>query len=212
LIELAHPLFLILGLPLAVWLWWWAGRSLADLKPAGRRISAVVRGLMLLLVLLALAGVQMLLPGRKVGVLFVVDGSASVSTEARGAATSFIAAALGAKPADALAGVVGFASDAELWVPASASVPLPTTWPTLEKATGTNTARALDFAAALLPADSHRRLILLSDGQDTSDRAAEAANRAHAGGVEISTVPLRNPQSPEVLVERLDVPRQLKTG
>ena len=112
-IELGHPLFLVLGAPLAAWLWWWSRRSLADLRPSGRVTCAIVRALMLLCVLLALAGVQMLLPGRKVGVLFLVDHSASVSAEARTAAKEYLATAIRAKPADATAGVIGFASTAD---------------------------------------------------------------------------------------------------
>jgi uncharacterized membrane protein len=58
----------------------------------------------------------------------------------------------------------------------------------------------------------HRRIVLLSDGNDTSDRAEETAQRLASTGIEISVIPLRNPDRPEVLVERVEVPRQLKTG
>jgi uncharacterized membrane protein len=211
-IELSHPLFLVLSVPLALWVWWWSRRSLADLSPGERRLCASIRAVMFLLVLLALAGAQVLFPGRKMAVLFVVDQSASVSPEARTAARQFIASAVSAKPSDSAAGVVGFASTPALFLPTVENVSLPATWPDLPHLDGTNIASALDFASALLPADAHRRVFLLSDGQDTSDRAAEAARRVSAAGVEVSTVPLRNPQAPEVLVEHLEVPRQLKTG
>ncbi len=211
-IELAHAFFLLLGLPIAVWLLWWSRGSLADLTLRGRAVCLLVRALMLLLVLLALAGVQMLLPGRQVAVLFVVDRSASLSSEGRKMADDYVANAIREKPIDAVAGVVGFASDADLWLPGNANPSLPSEWPVPLQPAATDIARALDFASALLPGDAYRRVVLISDGQDTSDRAAEAARRARVGGVEIAAVPLRNPQSSEVLVERIDVPRQLKTG
>lgn len=210
-IEVAHPwsfLFLALCVPL---LWFAQRRSLADLTPASRRLCLVIRAVILALLALALAGINLLLPSHKVAAMFVVDHSASVSAEARGEADRFVAESIG-NAGNNLAGVTGFAAAPALWLPAAAGTSIPKSWPNLATPNATDTARALEFAAALLPAETNRRIVLLSDGNDTSDRAAEAAQRLAASGVEISVVPLRNPDRPEVLVERVDVPRQLKTG
>jgi uncharacterized membrane protein len=208
-LEVAHPLLLILALPLAAWLAWWQRRSLAGLAPGRRRAALVLRALLLLALLLALAGVSALVPGKKLAVLFTLDHSASIGPEQRAAAEKFLAAALAAKPAGDEAGVIGFAGDAALWVPPSSQPVLPESWPTLAQPHATDLAGAIELAAAVRPAEAHGRIVLLSDGHDTSDRAPEAARRS---GVEIHTVPLPAPDAPEVLVERVEVPRQLRQG
>jgi uncharacterized membrane protein len=207
--EIAHPSLLTLALPLAAWLAWWAHHSLAELAPDRRRIVFTLRTLLLLALLLALAGVSALVPGKKLAVLFALDHSASITPEQREAAQRFLSTALATKPAGDEAGVLGFAGDAALWVPPSPHPVLPEHWPELLQPNATNLARAIELATALLPAEAHRRIVLLSDGRDTSDRALEAAQRS---GIELSVVPLHRTAVPEVLVERVAVPRQLKQG
>ncbi|HET6409690.1 MAG TPA: vWA domain-containing protein, partial [Chthoniobacteraceae bacterium] len=210
-IEVAHPwsfLLLFLGVPL---LWLAQRRSLADLTPSARRLCLVVRAIVLGLLVLALAGVNLLLPSQKVAAMFVIDHSASVSSEARAEADQFISESLRAA-GENFAGVTGFAKTPALWIPIRPGGARPKQWPAMEAPNSTDIARALDFASALLPAEAHRRIILLSDGNDTSDRAAETAQRLTAEGIELSVVPLHNPKRAEVLVEKVDVPRQLKTG
>jgi uncharacterized membrane protein len=210
-IEVAHPWsFLLLGLCVPL-LWFAQRRSLADLTPGARRFCLAIRAVILALLVLALAGINLLLPSRKVAAMFVVDHSASISTEARSEADRFVGESIKAAGRN-LAGVTGFANAPALWLPPAADAALPKSWPELPAQNATDTARALEFAAAMLPADAHRRIVLLSDGNDTSDRAAETAQRLAGTGIELSVVPLRNPDHPEVLVERVEVPRQLKTG
>jgi Ca-activated chloride channel homolog len=210
-IEVAHPWSFLL-LALFVPLLWFAQRhSLADLTPASRRLCLAIRAIILTLLVLALAGLNLLIPSRKVVTMFVVDHSASVSPDGRAEADRFMAESIRAAGSN-FAGVTGFATAPSLWLPPASGTSLPEAWPALSSPNGTDTARALDFAAALLPAEAHRRIVLLSDGNDTSDRLAETAHRLAGAGIELSTVPLRNPERPEVLVERVDVPRQLKTG
>ncbi|MEQ1861822.1 MAG: VWA domain-containing protein [Chthoniobacteraceae bacterium] len=211
-IEVGHPWILALALPLALLLWLGQRRSLADLTRSGRVVCGIVRALVLTLLLLALARIHALLPGGKTGVMFVLDRSASVSAEARRSAEEFVATSFAAKPASALAGVVGFAERPALWLPPSELPKLPQAWPDLPDRNRTALAHALDFAGALLPAEAHRRVVLLSDGNDTSGGASDAARRLAASGVELFTVPLRNADAPEVLVERVEVPPQLKAG
>ena len=209
-IELAHPWFLALGalillLPLL------ARRSIAGLTPAQRRVCFVLRVIILLLLIGALAGPRWLLPSRELAVLFAVDDSASLSPAARQEARDFVAAAAEASGGGDTLGVVGFAKEAALWQPPTAPLKI-AAWPALPDRKSTAIASALDFASAIFPAGKTRRLVLLSDGNDTAGRAAETAARLAATGVEIFTVPLRNASAPEVLVERVESPRRLKQG
>lgn len=211
-IEVAHPWMLALALPLALLLWLGQRRSLADLSRSARGLCAVVRGLVLLLLVLALARIHVLRPGGAMSVMFVVDHSASVSPEAEREALDFLTTSLRAKPVRDLAGVVTFAGEPALVSPPIEAPGAIASLPEARLAHYTDIAQALDFSSALLPAETHRRLVLLSDGHETRAHAMDAAQRLAAAGVELFTVPLRNPETPEVLVERVEMPRQLKTG
>jgi hypothetical protein len=77
-LELTHPLFLSLALVVPLLLLA-QRRSLADLTSAQRVTCFLLRALILLLLIGALAGVRLRLPSRDLAVTFVVDHSASVS-------------------------------------------------------------------------------------------------------------------------------------
>ncbi len=209
-IEVARPWMfaLLLALPL---LWLGMLGSIAGWTATQRRVCTAMRIVLLAAIAMALAELRMLRPSSETSVLFVVDASASISPEAANAAREFVAKSLAEKRSSDTAGIVGFAETAQLWHPPSESTPL-AEWPALETRKATNIGAALDFASALFPADQARRVVLLSDGNDTAGRANEASARLAAQGVEVWTVPLRNPQKPEVLVERVEIPRRLKQG
>ena len=85
-------------------------------------------------------------------------------------------------------------------------------WPEPVDRKATDIGGALDFASAIFPAGQARRIVLLTDGNDTAGQAAAAAGRLATQGVELFTVPLHNEAAPEVLVEKVEVPRRLKSG
>ena len=184
-------------------------RSLADLTPAQRRMCLLVRALLLGCILLALAGVRWQWRGDDLAVVFLVDDSASISPEARTAARRFVEESVRHRRPHDTVGVLGFAQNAAVWQAPAPSSALAARWPETPEAarTGTDIGRALQFAAAVLPPGAARRVVLLSDGNDTAD-TLPAAN----GGAEVDAVPLRNPVVPEVLVAALNVPGGLRSG
>src|SRR5205085_11122197 len=79
-----------------------------------------------------------------------------------------------------------------------------------ETGTRTNISAAIRAGVAALPPSAARRLVLLSDGRENLDHADSAAALAAAAHVQLMTVPMDDAQGPEVLVEALDAPRQLR--
>lgn len=80
---------------------------------------------------------------------------------------------------------------------------------------GTNIADALSLAATLIPADATGRLLLVTDGVETSGDAraaarqiasSSAADMTRPGGLAIDVVPIRYRFGPEVIVESVDTP------
>ncbi len=210
-VDLAHPWALTFALVIVFLLWAQRG-SLADMTPAQRRVCFALRVFIVLLLILALAGVRWLLPSNQLAVLFVVDRSASISPPAEKEARDFLTASLASQRRDSSAGIVGFASRPDLLQAPTPHLALATQWPPLPDRQATDVGSALDFASAIFPPGHARRLVLLTDGNDTAGQAATGAARLAAQGVELFTVPLHNQSTPEVLVEKVDVPRRLKSG
>ncbi len=210
-IELTHPWFLALALVIAFLAWAQRG-SLADMTPAQRRVCFIMRTLIMLLLVLALAGVRWLAPSRELAVLFAIDHSASISAPAQKEARDFVAASLAAQGRDDSVGVIGFAGKGELWQAPASRLKLPDQWPELAGRKATDIGQALDFASAIFPAGKAKRLVLLTDGNDTAERGAQVATQLARQGIELLTVPLHNQSAPEVLVEKVEVPRRLKSG
>jgi uncharacterized membrane protein len=209
-IDLTHPWFLSLLAALAL-LPLGHRRSLTGFGRAQRSACILIRTLILTLIVLALSGVRALVPSSEVSVVFLVDASASISAEAAKAAREFVGSALGAQRSGDTAGVAGFGRAAEVWQPPLENAALED-WPALGDSKASDIGHALDFASALFPADQSRRVVLLSDGNETAGDAVKSATRLARAGVELWAVPLRNPTRPEVLVERVDIPSRLKLG
>ena len=186
-------------------------RSLAGFGRGQRVVCTAVRLLLLACLVLALAGIRALLPSREIGVIFAVDASASISPEAAEAARGFVTSALRFRTGGDSAGVTGFAREVVVWSPPGRETPA-SEWNAPTRVDASDIARALGFSGALLPGGRTRRIVLLSDGNDTSVSAVTAAAQLANSGVEVWTVPLRNTERPEVLVERVEIPARLREG
>ena len=76
----------------------------------------------------------------------------------------------------------------------------------------TNIGSALRLAAALFPDDAQKRIVLLSDGNDTTGSGQNEAALAAAAGVQVETRVVGLAGRDEVLVERLRTPTTTRIG
>ena len=210
-IDFAAPGFLWL-LPLAVGftlLLHAAARR--RLSPGRARLSLAVRGLLLAALVFALAGTQLILPVDRLATVFVVDWSDSVGGAGRENAKAFVAEALDRIPDGDLAGIVVFGSDAlverlpsgEKVLERIESVPL---------RSATDIGEALRLAAALFPDAAQKRIVLVSDGNDTTGRGQSEAALAAVRGIQVETVAIGLGAADEVLVQRLRAPSTAHVG
>ncbi len=174
--------------------------------------SLGLRTLIALALVLAIAGVQLVLPVSRITTVFLLDGSDSLPPSARAQAESFIQAALAAMPTDDQAAIVVFGGNALVErAPSSeqrlgriSSIPI---------ANRTNLAEAIQLGLALFPAETQKRLVLLSDGGENEGQALEAARLAAARAVPITIVDLALQRGEaEALVERLEAPARVREG
>jgi uncharacterized membrane protein len=176
-----------------------------------RRAALALRVLVLSLLVGALAGFQLVLPVDRLAVVYVVDLSDSVGTAGRESALAYIRESLLARKGEDVAGIVAFGGDALVdRLPADlaeidriASTPVKG---------ATDIGAALRLASALFPDDAQKRIVLLSDGNDTTGSGQADAALAAARGIQVETVLTGLAGSDEVLVERLTAPSTARLG
>jgi len=178
---------------------------------ARRGAAAALRGVLVLSALLALAGPSIVRASDRLATIFLVDASDSVGANAEGAARDYIKAALAAMPRDDEAGIIVFGDNALVERAVSGD---PDLGPLLSKPqTGqTDLAGAVRLGLALFPEGYARRLVLISDGQETKGDLVAAANVAASSGVEISTRTLGVASGDETLVSEVRAPARAREG
>ena len=205
------PLALLLLVPaLALTL----GLHVASRRRVGvgrRRLALIVRTLLLGSLVLALAGFRLVLPVDRLATVYVVDLSDSVGQAGREDALAWIRESLKAMPDGDVAGIVGFGRGALVErlpqevreIDRIASTPV---------RSATDIGAALRLASALFPDDTQKRIVLLSDGNDTTGAGQSEAALAAARGVQIETRAIGIGAANEVLVERLTTPSTARIG
>lgn len=206
--EYPTALWLLLAAPVLVALAWFSRRRISR----GRLIAATLVRLLLLLVLVsALSGLSHGKLVDDVGVVFVVDRSASVSEEGRRNALGFVQESLQFIEEGDRAGVVVFGADAfvEREMAEQIEFHAVETDPGIHQ---TDIASGLRLAQATLPSDTAHRVILLSDGEETRGDSTSQVMIAGGGDLELSVVALSRGALPEVVVESLIVPDRVTEG
>ncbi|HEX7195316.1 MAG TPA: VWA domain-containing protein, partial [Candidatus Limnocylindria bacterium] len=210
-----------IGFSDAAWLWLavpavaivvigWLGASRT--LPVGRRIaSLVIRLVLVACLVLALAGVRLALPSDRLSVVYLLDASASMLDATREDLVSWARDSVREMPEGDTAGVVVFGGDAlvdrlpseldELSEPASEPV-----------VGATDVGAAVRLAAAIFPAGTQQRIVLLSDGNDTAGDADDAIAAASARGIRMDVVTPADESAAEVLVDAVDAPPGARVG
>jgi hypothetical protein len=210
-LNFADPIWLWLAVPVVAIVligWLAASRTL----PAGGRIaSLVIRLTLAACLVLSLAAMRLALPSDRLSVVFLLDASASMLDATHEDLVDWARAAISDMPEGDTAGVVVFGANAlvdrlpseldELSEPASAPV-----------AVRTDVGAAVRLAAAIFPAGTQQRIVLLSDGNDTSGEAGDAIAAATARGIRLDVVTPADESSAEVLVDALDAPPGARVG
>lgn len=184
--------------------------SRRNLSPFRRSAVRILRPLILLLLVLALAGLTIERPEDRLTVIFAVDGSRSVGGTGHAETVRWLAAAADKIPAEDQAGVVVFGRDAMI-----------DTFPTdgfrvgevLARPDGnaTDLGAAVRLARGLLPPQHEGRLVLLSDGVETQG-SLEQTLAALPETIDVLWAPIASPATTEVLVEQVSVPERVVAG
>ena len=199
---------LVLLVPV-VWLGW---RSMAHLGRPRAIAATALRALVVTLLTAGLSRPSIVRSGEGVSVIVVADASRSVPASLRQQAQAWLQERVTAREdRKDRVGVVTVARTPEI-----VSIPSPTVPPdTLRHAgdsVGTDLASGLRTGLAMLPPETVHRILLVSDGVETSGSVAEAAERAAALGVPIDVVPIVRPSVSDVMIEALRTPARARRG
>jgi Mg-chelatase subunit ChlD len=206
--ELTNPAALLALLVLVPLLYLgWRGNAVAALRS---RLTLVCRLAICTLLVLAIGGLTFEQPVSREAVVFVADLSASTA-DTRPLQERFINQAVAAKGPDDVYAVVGTARQAMVERVLGGS-PAFDGLQTSPEDDGTDLAAGLRLAGGLLPAAYRARVVLLSDGQQTTGDATAQARLLQARGVRVDVVPLATASGPEVLVDQLAAPNVVHEG
>jgi uncharacterized membrane protein/Mg-chelatase subunit ChlD len=204
-----HYLVLLLSIPGVVWLFW---RSATHLPPWRRSLVLALRILMIVLVGLSLGGLAIENPTEQVNVIFALDVSDSMGEEARQAALAYVQRAFKQLKKGDQAGLIVFGEDASVELSLQPAPELSRITSTVAPR-ATDVAHAVELAMAQFPAAGKKRIVLLTDGNETQGSLQEAALVAQSLGVEIWSVPLGGSQRPrDVQLDRIMVPARLNVN
>jgi len=196
-----NPVWLLLAIPSAALLW--------ILKPPSRFIN-VIRIIIMLLVLLALAGLSLKLPSRKGTVVVISDRSSSMPADSSARQKEAIDIIQSEMSGEDKLAVVSFGQTVAVEQAAqtgkfggfSADV----------GADASNLQVALRTALALIPQDSPGRILVLSDGKWTGSDPIKAASNASARRIAIDYRLLERSTANDLAISRVQFPDTVRPG
>ncbi len=210
-VSIAEPWILALGLGLIAATLILSRAARHHLSLGRRRTSLVLRTVILSALVLALAGLRLELPVDRLTTVFVVDLSDSVGSAGQESALAYVRRALEERPDGDQAAVVAFGREALVErlpgeldaIDRLSSVP---------SRSATDVGGALRLASALFPDETQKRIVLVSDGNDTTGRGQSEAALAAARGIRIETYEVGLGGADEVIVQRLATPSTARVG
>lgn len=176
-----------------------------------RRVALVVRLIVILMLVGAVAKPSWRRVAKNVTVSVVLDESRSVPLPLQSQASGFLkAAGEGVRPGD-LQSMVTVAREAYVrTLPGPPSGANDTQQ--ITDRDGTNLAEGSRLAMAVMPQSTANRMLIVSDGNETAGNLLAAAEAARAAGVPIDVYPLKYQYDREVIMERLVAPATARMG
>lgn len=204
-----RPAFALLAV--TPWIWW--------MHHAGGAGLGRSRGVAALLVRLALVGafVIVLAEPRAVrrsdalAVVYALDVSDSMGEKVTDQALGWIMRSVAQKRDKDEAGLIVFGRDPAVELPPRQTFPFEAINSRVGR-DGTNLAKALSLASAMLPEEKQGRVVLITDGNETEGATTAQLEELKSRGIPVDVLAVGFDFSKEVWLERLDLPRAVKAG
>lgn len=210
-VQFVKPLYLLLLVPLVYFTWRISKDSLSDMSRFRSRLSLGLRLAMFIMLVLSLAGARMVSQVSQQCVVFVMDVSDSISKSDQEKALAYINNALHNAKRNQKAALVTFGGDASVEYS-------PDTLSRIDKiysvpnTNNTDISQALGLALAMFPEQCAKKIVLLSDGNETRGKSIEQAMLAGSDNVSIEVVPITPNLPHEALLDKMVCPSNVKIG
>lgn len=172
-----------------------------------KRIIMALRVVLILCLSIALASPNIKTTLNRTGTIFIADVSDSLNRNS-GSIQTFINEALNHASKKDVTGIISFADEAvvvKMPDENNRAFPLNTRIKTDE----TNIGNALTLAHSIMPENTAKRLVLLTDGKETAGNALEKAKLLNRLGYTLDVVSVQGYVENEVQIEEFTVPQQV---
>ena len=187
--------------------------SLTESSWGQRLLSLFVRVIVLTLLVMSLAGALWTSKTQQISVWLAADLSDSVPESALTQISNRINQLTLNPPTDSELSVALFAEESELLKTEDEDAsPIPIQLAETNSKAESNLELALQHAAQSLNHDSIKRILLLTDGNETRGDAMGTAKRLAKQGIQIYTAAYETQEREEVLLEDLVIPTEVKKG
>lgn len=194
-----------------VWMWWMHIGGYSGLSRRRSVVSLIARLSLAGLFVILIAEPRAVRTSDVLSVVYAVDTSDSVG-ESTDESLKFVSETVQNKPPSDEAGLIIFGRNAAVELPPRKIFPFEGVLNSRIGRDATNLETSLSLAAAMLPAESRGRIVLVSDGTETAGNLSEILNELKARGISVDVLPIDYKYDDEVWVERLELPRHIKLG
>lgn len=210
-IAFTQPWWLLLLIPVAAGLAF-SYRYVSGMMRWRKRFSFALRAVLAACLVVALAGPESRRPNEGVCTIFLLDRSDSIADSDRERQLKFVSEAVRKLGPNDQAAVIAFGKDASVDV-APGKIPGLSRVLSAVDGSSTDLAAAIRLATASFPDGKSRRMVLLSDGNETAGDAAEAATVAATDNIPIDHVVLGTQRREgEAVLVQTDMPSETRQG
>jgi len=208
-IAFERPWVLLL-IPVVIGLLIFSMRYMVTRRTTTKISQIIVRGILALALIFALAQVSVKMVGNSVTTIFLVDVSDSVR-EQREEVIKFVNQAVETKGRRDYVGIIAFGKDTrvEQFISQNISFAELQTDVTTE---ATDLEEAVNLALAEMPEDSAKRIVLITDGNENEGSLKDTALTVVDAGCEFAVKKLSENEANEVYVSDISVPQEVGTG
>lgn len=210
-LHFTHPWYLLLLVPTLAWVIGLTLKSDVQLSPWRRWTSCVIRGLVLLLLVFAVAGLQWRHPVEGMNVFFLLDRSDSIPARQQDQALEKVNEFAERKKKEDQGGIVVFGTDAAIEFAPNPAVQVQKIQAVLDTER-TDLSAAIRLGTAGFPETGQKRLVVFSDGNENIGDALASVRAAVSLGVTVDVVPMGVRRANDVALQKLGMPQSLKKG
>lgn len=211
-LELKYPFMLLWLLPAGFVIYLYVKQVISAKKSTMEiRLTACLRGIIFLLLIFALTVPQIRLPVKGDTVIFLIDRSASVQgSEQR--ILDWIEKSMSQKEAEDSYAIVSFGKNTAVEQALDMTDEPIIDFQAKVDRSETDLEGALTFASSLIPNKSAGRIVLFTDGNETTGSADEAIKLLKNRQIQLDTVALEQPNIEDMALTEMTVPPLLFEG